>query len=64
MANLSYEVAYSKIWDYYEQKHENLSPASHEMHIITGVFGPKVYSTVQLGGKKDLLVQFTEKVEV
>ena len=64
MGNLTYEAVYDKIFEYYESKLPEISRSSHQLHIITGVFGPKVYSTLQLGSKKDLLVLFTERTLV
>ena len=56
---LTFEATYEKIWNYYtDQGYED---STHSMHIITGVYGPKGTFTIQLGGKKDLFVLFSEK---
>ena len=60
---LEFELLHNKIWNYYGVKN-GFQRELYNLHIITGVKGPRVKNTKELNKKKDLFVLFERKSKV
>ena len=64
---MEFKTIHKKIWEHYKStssSHSHISEETHNLQIITGLFGPEVRDTDQLDGKRDLFVIFLPKSSV